>query len=503
MPFVQPYPAALALLALATPAAASEPGTVEEANALQQRIERYVGRTAFEEGSVRITPGAEGYRIELYLAPILSKLLHGTGVSLDIAPYDITLARRADGDWDVRSDRDEAIRIAMPFGRGGGDVVVEAAARDGRYEAVVSDRTGMTLSSNWQIVSGEMRQEDAISISQTVVGALEYRMELQERWFGRVDTSSAYRMEDLREVSTPKPAVKAGPGDAQTPEVFAAIGPITITAGLVETDDTVSGLRAGDLRDLWALAVARAEAPDGDDEAFRDDLRSALSRLGPVFDEIAGVSVASDVRFETPFGTLNLARVVQTFELDGLVWSGDYGYALTVEGIGLESEAAPAFEKDLLPRAIDLEMVMEALDLETPVGLLVDHLDPQLERLVPREVGGQILRSFKDRPPRLRVKPSRIEGEGYDVTVELEAEADSRGYGFVAKISASGLDGVISRLQQAEEVEALQVLGLLSFAKGFGRDEGDGRTGWTIERSSDGAVAINGAPVVPAATARR
>ncbi|WP_279483249.1 hypothetical protein [Aureimonas sp. SK2] len=491
---------ALALLVSTASAALAQPGTSQEALALQKRMERYIGKAAFADRYVIITPNAEGYRVAMDLSPLMSHLTD-SGVTLEVSPFDFQMSRRADGNWDVAGKYFERLRFVTPAGPDGEAIDLDMRLNDGGYGGVVADSTGTFLTSSGRVGSMDMRQEDPRSVTQSTIGTNEYDWQASDSGPGLVNATMVQTIASSREVVVMKLAPAEPADQPETGEAATApfdFGPTTTTMGATEIKASMAGMRAAAIQDLWALAVERFESSADGGDTFRDELRTSLRALGPVWTDFSAGYAMKDLKVESSVGSATLARFEQTMSSDGLVRSGDHRMTLAIEGLTLNSELLPPAARDLMPRSAVFNFAATGVDLETPMRLVADHIDPKRETLLPQETGEALLASFLEHPPRLLVEPSRITGPGYEMTVDLAAEWSGDAYGLVANISATGIDGVLAKLQAAGTPEALQTAGVLGLAKGFGRPEVDGRTAWTIERPSDGSVKVNGVELVPA-----
>lgn len=493
---------ALALLVSASPTLAAQPGTSEEAQAIQKRVERYVGRAAFADRYVTIAPDAKGYRVAMDLSPLMSRL-GDSGLTIELSPIEFRISRRTDGDWDVAGNQAMRARIVAPMGADGETIEVEGRTNDAPFEAVVADGTGTILSSTGTIGPMEMRQEDAASVKRSSFGISEYRARSLDSGPGLVDTTMTQTIASSREVVVLKPAAD-GPTDNGEPRADPFdFGPVTTTMGVTEINTSVSGMRAEAVQDLWALAIERLESDETDGDAFRQKLRIALRALGPIWNDVSAAYSVRDLKLETRIGSATLARFEQTMSSDGFVRASDHRITVAMEGLTVVSELVPPIARDFLPQSATLNFAATGVDLETPVRLLADHIDPELENFLPPETGQALVASFLAQPPRLVIEPSRIVGPGYEMTFDLVAHASGRGYRVLSNIAATGIDEVLSKLQATGTPEAFQAAGMLGFAKGFGRPEADGRTAWTIEKASDGSVKVNGVELVPAPASTR
>ena len=110
--------------------------------------------------------------------------------------------------------------------------------------------------------------------------------------------------------------------------------------------------------------------------------------------------------------------------------------------------------------------------------------------------------------PRFLLEPSRIAGRDYEVKLSGEMRTAGAKPELAIDVEAAGLDKVIARLQAAAaagDPNLYQVVGMLSFGKGFAEPLPGDRYHWLVETGGNGSVSVNGhqvkGPDVPAVPA--
>ncbi|NDW05037.1 DUF2125 domain-containing protein [Jiella pacifica] len=482
---------ALTALPFLVPAAAhaqgdgsGEAGTALGAAALTAALKDYLGPLPFKDGFVTIEPDPKGYRITLAAKGSFSTALPGGGrAETNVSPYSLVVSQRSDGNWQVNGDG--AVAFSYGLDVDGGKVDTDYAINGIEFAGIWATDIRSFLTSTGTIDGMQMSQAQPNGDVRAEFGPMRIQSTSQPKQDGIVDYSLSQVVDGFTE--TIRTALDPAQPDKFIDIVFSA-GAYTVTTDAAD-------LQARPITDLAAFLLRKA----GDDTLRQSEpeLKRLIGEAMPLWSRIAGDTSLDDIAVKTPFGTAAIGRLDLALSGDGIVTDGTYRYRFAASGMTYDFPQIPGWAKPLIPSDMTMDVVGAGIDLETPARIMISRLDLSTDEPLSEEAGREILATFEEKRPRLRLENVRLAARDYDVTVDGEITFDAAKPETRFDIVATGLDAALKSLQDAgaEDPQALQGFAFGSMAKGFGRQIADGKTQWVIETAADGSVKINGVTI--------
>ncbi|MCE7026802.1 hypothetical protein [Jiella avicenniae] len=482
---------ALAALPLLVPAVAHAQGDVSDktgtslgAAALTAALKDYLGPLPFKDGFVTIEPDPKGYRITLAAEGKFSTALPGGGrAETDVTPYSVVVSQRSDGNWQV--DGDGAMAVSYGIDANGAKVDTDYAMNGIRIAGIWAPEIRSFLTATGTVDDMQLTQAQPNGEVLATLGPMRFQSTGRPKPDGSVDYSLSQVVDGFTE--TFRTAADPAQPDKLIDVVFSA-GSYTVTTEAAD-------LQARSITDLVAFLMRKAA-----DDTLRQseaELKHLIGEAMPLWSRIAGNTSLEDVSVKTPFGTAAIGRFDVAVSGDGLVTDGTYRYRVATSGMNYDFPQIPDWAKPLIPNDLTMDVVGTGVDLETPARIIISRLDLSADQPLSDDAGREILASFEQKRPRLRLENVRLAARDYDVTVDGEITFDAATPETRFDIVASGLDAALKSLQDAgaKDPQALQGFAFGSMAKGFGRQLADGKTEWLIETAADGSVKINGVTI--------
>ena len=482
---------ALAALPFFVPAAAhaqsdssAEAGTALGAAALTAALKDYLGPLPFQDGFVTIEPDPKGYRITLAAKGKFSTALPGGGrAETNVTPYSLVVSQKSDGNWQVSGDG------AMAFSYGidvnGAKIDTDYAINGIKFAGVFAPEIRSFLTAAGTIDEMQLTQDQTNGQVLAEFGPMRLQSESQPKQGGVVDYTLSQTVEGFTE--TVRTAVDPAQPDQLIDVVFSA-GSYTVTTNAAD-------FAARPIADLAAFLLRKA----GDDTLRQSEteLKRLIGEAMPLWSRIAGDTSLEDIVVKTPFGTAAIGRFDVAVSGDGIVTDGTYRYRIATSGMAYDFQQIPDWAKPLVPSGLTMDVVGTGVDLETPARIMISRLDLSADKPISDEAGQEILATFEQHRPRLRLENVRLTARDYDLAVDGEVTFDEAKPETRFDIVATGLDAALKSLQDAgaKDPQALQGFAFGSMAKGFGKQIADGKTQWLIETAADGSVKINGVTI--------
>lgn len=484
----------VSLLALSTPALAQ---TVDAtgAAALQDALSRYVGKTAFEKGIIKVGVDGDAYKLDVDFKALLGLLPAEAKMKADVAPYALRVKPRADGDWDVSGDM--APNGKFEFAAPDGQQQLDWTINGGKFEGVYDPDLATFSSATGSYTDLKMVSVDAISRTNASTGPSTFTMTGSAAPAGGVDISSKQSMEKFEETV------------AFTAPDMAMPFPIVLKSSRVDVDATGTGVRTKPMLDLLAFFVENSE--EAKIKANQAQLKTLLLALLPVWDNVAGSYNFNEFLMPSPLGDLGAAKLGVDFDIDGIGTgkSLDYGFEMT--GLKLPPQAAqfaPAWAISLAPTDLDLNLGITNLNLEGISRKAIESMDLNMDPPLTEQVRNEIQAEFMGNMPKIIMNPSTIKNADTQFSMQgdlIFVGGNTEKPEMNATIDATGYDKMVEVLQKASatDPQAQQAFPVALAVKGFGKTLPDGRLQWVVNVKADGSVMVNGGmikgpdPVMP------
>jgi hypothetical protein len=477
----------VSILAFASPALA-QAVDAQGAAQLQESLSRYVGKTAFEKGVLKVAADGDAYKIDLDMKALLALLPAEAKVKAEFTPYALRVKPRADGDWDVSGDMmpNGSVDFAGPEGQ----QKMEWTIADGKFSGVYDPDLATFSTATGSYGSMKMTSTDALTKTDASTGAGNFSMTAGSAAAGQgIDFTSAQTMADFMETidfTTP---------DAQLPF------PIVLRSPKYAIDAKGAGFRSKPILDLVAFFVANAE--EAKIKANQGELKTLLLAALPLWDNLAGGGGFTDLAVPTPMGEFGASLLGLNFDFDGISQSGELTYGFKLAGLKVPAEAAqlaPAWAVSLLPTDLEINLGGANLNLDGPARKAIEAMDLTKEPPLPDAVSSQIEADFKANPPKFIIGRSFIKNADTEISTTGEVtfpEANPEKPDVNMTIEATGYDKMVEVIQNASatDTDAQQAFPVLLAVKGFGKTLPDGKIQWVVNAKPDGSVIVNGGMV--------
>lgn len=473
----------LAMLLLATPAQAQ---AIDQAGAdrITADLARYVGKTVFDKGIVKVRPTGDAYSLIVDLeaiGPLLPKELE---VQLDIEPHVLRLRPNANGTFQVNGPylpKTSATFLAPATGdkpamRSTFDFGVERGVLSGIFDPALGTFSNARMTHGPLAFSSE---DDLQSLTLDVTdGSADFWASPSS---GRgIDFASSQTMKNFEETIV----IKSGEG--------APPGPITISAAAFDYDTDISSFQNKEILALVAFFIARADAKDI--LAEQGEMKTLLRAALPLWNRLRGGYTLSDLSVDTPVGEFGATSFRTMVTMDGIGKDGSLDYSVDLTGLSLPADVAPDWAEPLVPEDVSLKFGVRGLDSEGPATQAIDAFDLAATPPIPDEVGQRIAAEFMADPPSVVLERSLVRNGEIEVAFSGEAHFPGGKPEATAKVEVAGYDEAVAALQAAATANPdMQMPFTIALAaKGFARTDAEGRQVWAIELKQDGSVSVNG-----------
>ena len=475
----------LACFSLASVPALAQTVDGQGAVALTDTLSRYVSRTAFDSGVLKVAADGDVYRLDVNFNALAGLFPLPKGLKLEISPYALRLKPAADGTWQV----DGALAPDGSFVADLPDTPrqsVQWSIADGRFSGVFDPALTAFSSASGSHGTIKLQTEDANGKGTTSYGAGTFVMSATAAAGGGVDFTSRQTMADYSDTRS-----FMDPGANVSFPVF-------IKAGSVSLEADGRGVKSRPLLDLLAFGVANAD-PERI-KANQAQLKSLLLAALPLWDHVSGTYAFSDFSVTTPFGLGKAGRIDASVGMDGLRQAGSIGYGFKLSNVAVSSMFMPAWAIPLIPTEIDINFGGTNIDLDQPAREIIASLDLTQDPPVPESVTDQIAARFMANPPSFTLSRSSVRNAEMGIVVEGEmtfagGQPEMRGV-----VEAEGYDKAVAALQAAAQSDPqfADLIPAAMLVKGYAKTLADGRLQWTVDARSDGSVLVNGVMVKPA-----
>jgi hypothetical protein len=292
-------------------------------------------------------------------------------------------------------------------------------------------------------------------------------------------------------------SVKANPGGEQPLGNFG----FTFKSAAATIDLTIAALHSAGLLDLWASVLSHHSGLATDAQGMADIKGKMLATL-PVFDSLKETGTINDVGVETAVGTFALKQVGAQINFTGLVPAGHLGFGMRGAGLAVPENLLSPWQKSLVPTDFDITANLDGVDFDAGARAVIAAIDLTKKPVIDHDAGAGITAAFLHNGPiKITVPPSHIVSS----TLQLEFKGDVTITQPIphahVDVSAKGLDATMDMLKSATRTNpsdplAASALAMLDMAAKLGKPGSEGAVVWAIDFGSDGAVVINGTPIV-------
>lgn len=469
------------MLALATPAMAQ---TIDDqgASALRDSLARYVGRTAFDKGVLKVDVDGDAYKLEVDLKSLMALLPAEAGVTATFSPYVLRLKPRPDGDWDVASDAAPSGSFELKTPEG--PTKVDLAIADGKFSGVFDPDIATFSTATASYSSLKMVSIDPLTRTDVTTGPSTFTQTAKAAAAG-VDFTSSQPMADFVETIT-----------FTTPDTVPF--PIVLKAPKVSFDVGGAGLRSREILDLVAFFVANSD--EEKIKANQAEMKKLMLGALPLWEKISGAYGFTDLTVPSPLGEFGAKQLGVNIAADGIGNDGTLNYAIKIAGLKVPPEAAalaPTWAVALVPTDMELNFGGVNLNLDAPARKAIEALDLTKEPPLPDEVGQEIEADFMANLPRFAMARSFVKNADTEIAAFGEVsfpEGNTNKPDVNVTFEASGYDKLVEALQNAAktDADAQQAFPILLAAKGFAKTLPDGKLQWVLNVKPDGSVVVNG-----------
>lgn len=458
-----------------TPALAAA-ATAEEAQRLTGVFQTYLGK---EPGVVKVTPAGESYDVKLDFVLLMAKVT-APGFSIEGSPMEMKLTQKGGGKWLLSQDSPLSYYATMP---GGMKIVVKIgnlksdSIFDQNLAALVSSTSDVSDFSVDETIAMPDGRSSHVSY---VIKSARYKTVMKPAGLGKFDGTTRSELIGLVE----KFSVPPSPGTS-------APADIVVTAGKVEQEGTLKGLRVQSAAQLLAWFVAQ---PSLDAiKAKQAELKNLIRNSLPLFDDASSTTAFQTFSVETPGGPVSIANLGLNVSMNGIVANGKLHERLYIVGLRLPNGLVPSWAAELAPETLVFDFTVADFNLADPLQILLDSVDLSAMQSNPGLETKVLTALLPKGAVTVSMGPSKIVGEIFDVSFEgsMVAGPVATPLG-QATIKAKGFDRVMEALKAAPPDVGGKALPGIIAAKGMAKTEADGSLSWKIENTISGTVLING-----------
>lgn len=443
----------------------------ESADDVKAALARYFGQSALS-----VTAAGEAFRVDFDLKALL-KALEALGVTIEAAPYAVTLTPNSDGLWQVKSDG--LPRLTATIGGQTTSLVTNGQSFEGRFDPRIPAFLSWTGHYDSQSVGVTGRGTD--TQTRMLTGG-EQRYSASESGDGIIDGKLSQDNASYAQTIVV--------GDPKAPI------DVSIKGGRASDVTIIAGLHVRALTNLWAFFVAHPsfETIKADQAGLRDLLRRAL----PVFSRLSQDGSLDGLTVTSPIGPFKAGHAASRIATNGLTADGNFELSFSADALTLPTDKLPPWTTQLLPTAVALKTTASGFHLDAAARTLIDAFDLTQPQPIPQatlDALGPMLGDPKD--IRIAIGESRITSPtinlGFSGTVVPTQPTPK----VELTLHATGLDKAIEKVSEAAKTDASaqQGVALLLLAKGYGKAAPDGALTWDVSLDQDRVITVNGVPL--------
>jgi hypothetical protein len=470
--------AMLAATLFSAPAFAQS-ASADGAKQLQDTLSKTFGTAIFSKGIVTITPQGSAYAVTLNMAPAIAAAAK-PDVSVSIDPITYLATPNADGTYAVTSDSSFKYSVSSkaqtePFDM---NAALEGCKSSGTFDPKISAFSTYDINCSGQKVS----IHDPKSDIDTVYGALAAKITGQASGSGGTTIGLKQKIDGVNATI----ALKEG----QMPMS------IKVAAKGATSDATLENAQLGSLFELIGVA-AQAKDPQkliADQDAIKQKVLAAL----PIWSNLGGNVIVSDLSVETPFGTAKLASFEEALAVTGAVKDASYGIGIKYSGLELpDTPLIPKWIGPLLPTQGNIDLKFTGVDLDAMARLAIQNFDATKEPPIPDALTPQFLQLFVSGQPQVKLSPSTFTAASGALSAEGSMSVIPTQKGKVT-ISATNLDQIIAAVNKADIPNKDSAMMGIALVKGLAKAGADGKSVWAVDfDAATKAVSVNGQVLNP------
>lgn len=474
-------------VAATLPASAWGQATSEEAEAIRQGIQDWIGQaldTAEMQvelaGEIEVTPTGDVY--EVVFPP--TDLVINDEARVVIESLEITLVPTGDGYYDATWELPSRFPILGPDGQE--EVVITVDKQFGTGIFAPAYETFLTLDVSLEDIVIEPTQEEG----QATIASAAMLVDSVELEDGTFDSEFEMAISDI--------AFSDGARSSFD------VGLIAFEGFVTEFDMEAYTAFYSEFNTLTQTAAEAGDGADGaDGAAFFNGLADLMERTPKLFDAMALTYSFRDITVIDGSETFSLGEAGYGMSIEGLRGdASDFGVSVTASDIGV-IPAPPEF--DYVPEETVIELALEDLPNDRLLTILNDFLRTSAQTSPDNAMmmaAGMLQQAVMEGGSTLQIEEVRAVSDLYRLM--LEGEVIPRGdaaFGAVADafMQIGGMPELISSLQNEPfGQEAIQGLTVLQGLGQQGTDE-EGRDVriYELELQADGKVLLNGTDMGP------
>lgn len=449
------------------------------AQEIREGLSRYVSVYAFDRGVLKVAPDGDAYRLDVDFDAFLRLFPLPAEVKVEIDPYMLRLRPQSGGAWQVEGEffPDGKVEVAPQQS-------LEWSIDADRFSGVYDPRLAFFSSASGTHGPIRLVTQDGTGRGESSYAGGSFSMSGTASAQGGVDFSSSQQMTDYSD--------SQNFSDPDSQVSF----PVFVKAASASLGSKGAGVKAQSFLDLVAFGVANP-APELL-KAKQDELKALLLAALPLWQELSGSYLLSDLSVTTPMGILRARSLDASMAMDGIRDDADLDYGFKASGLEVASMFMPAWTRPLVPTDVDISLGATGIDLDDPARRMIAALDLDRDPPVPVEVTDAIAATFTADPPRLSLKPSTIRNATSAISAEGEMTFAGGEPEMRATVEAEGFDAIVTALQAAGSAEVAELLPAVMLVKGYGKSLPDGRLQWRVDARADGSVFVNDMMVKPA-----
>jgi hypothetical protein len=468
------FKGALLAATLFSAPAFAQSATADGAKQLQDSLSKTFGTAIFDMGIVTITPQGNAYAVKLDMAPAIAAA-RKSEVSVSIDPIVYLATPNADGTYAVTSDSSIKYSIDSKAGPDPFDMTasLEGCKSSGTFDPKISTFSSYDVSCTGQKVAMHQPKSDI----DAVYGPLTAKMTGQASGSGGTTMTVKQAVDGVNATVTIK--------EGEMPMA------IKIAAKGATSDATIENAQLGTLFELISIA-AQAKDPQkliAGQDALKQKVLTAL----PIWNNLGGNVVVSDLSVETPFGTAKLATFEEAIAITGAVKDASYAIGLKYTGLQLpDTPLIPKWVGPLLPTQGNIDLKFSGVDLDAMARLAIQNFDATQKPPIPESLNPQFLQILMSGQPQLNLGPSTFTAPAGALSAEGSMSVIPTQKGKVT-IAATNLDQIIAAVNSADVPNKQQAMMGVALVKGLAKAGADGKSVWDVEfDAATKAVSVNG-----------
>ena len=461
--------------------ASAKDATPEGATSLTQVLETYFGKAApGQPPSVKIVPNGPSYDVS-FDSVVWLKALSGLGLTVESKPWQLRLDDQGDGTWHIVSGAFPETNLKGPNG-----LVQQMRATNWKMDAIFDTALAFLRRASYSadLVTSNLTSPGGNQASS--YGPMTAALTASPNANGSINiVMNASLGNYVVDMTLPDPTIgRAGP-----------LVHVGIKANQPVLDLKVDGFQSRDWLPMQAFLVAHPDTAAM--AAGQADLKAALRKIVPLFQNLVETVSTKDLSFDTAAGNFSGRDIAFGLDTSGAVPNGHFKLSLKGSSLSLPKGRIPGWVSGFMPTLIDLAPEVTGLDLNAAAKELIEDFTLNSATFLS---DGDYLKIAQAIMPAGSVKISfgqaHIASALLDVKIDGDMEAGPAKTAGKVNISATGLDAALDALKTAVSYDrnAAQAFGALTIAKGLGKPGNNGALIWAVELTPDRRFVVNGTP---------